>query len=90
MLDRSIGPTRMTRGANKFRDRVAWKSKLDAYSGKKFRRRFKISRKIFAWIADKIAHHVEPDDWGKVMAIKSSGSFIPSGINLAITLRYLS
>ncbi len=43
----SLGPSKMVRTANKHRDRLAWKAKLDGFSGKEFRRRFKISRTRF-------------------------------------------
>ena len=51
-----LGPSKMVRAANRHRDRVAWKAKLDGFSGKEFRRRFKISRRRFGWIADKIIY----------------------------------
>jgi len=65
-----LRPSRMVRAANKHRDKVAWKAKLVVWvSGKEFRRQFKIGRRRFGWIADKIAPHVEPTNWGKVLAV---------------------
>ena len=42
-----LRPSKMVRAANKHRVRVAWKAKLDEFSGKEFRMRFKISRRRF-------------------------------------------
>ena len=88
--NRSTGPARVIRAANRHRDRETWKEKTSQISGKKFRKRFKVSRQRFSSLADLIAPHVEPDSIGRMMAQRSSGSYVPSEVYLAITLRWLS
>ena len=88
--DESTGPERIIRAANRHRDRETWKENSAQMSGKKFRKRFKVSRQRFSSLADLIAPHVEPDSIGKMMAEISSGSYIPSEVYLAVTLRWLS
>ena len=88
--DESTGPERIIRAANRHRDRETWKENSAQMSGKKFRKRFKVSRQRFSSLADLIAPHVEPDSIGKMMAEISSGSYIPSEVYLAVTSRWLS
>ena len=83
-------PSWIIRSANRHRDRETWKELSASMSGKKFRRRFKVSRQRFSSLADLIAPGVEPDCIGRIMAQRSSGSYIPSEVYLAITLRWLS
>ena len=85
----SMGYTQLLRAPNK-RDRDSWKAKFAGYSGKDFRRRFKVSRARFEWISRKIASQVEPSEMGKYMAFVSSGSYITSDIYLGVTLRWLA
>ena len=49
-----------------------------------------LDRQRFSSLADLIAPHVEPDSIGRMMAQRSSGSYVPSEVYLAITLRWLS
>ena len=73
------------RKGNKHRDRTAGERRLDAFSERDFRRRFKVSRDRFWKLVDLIRPHVEPDELGKHMAEVSSGSFVPPA-----TLRYVT
>ena len=44
--DESTGPERIIRAANRHRDRETWKENSAQMSGKKFRKRFKVSRTL--------------------------------------------
>ena len=79
-MESESGTFRLMRAENKIRDRAAWKEKLGGYSGKDFRRRFKVSRKRFEYLAENIRTLVEPSEMGKVMAFRSSGSYVTSEI----------
>jgi len=89
-MESEAGTFCLARAANKTRDRGAWMEKLGGYSGKDFRRRFKVTRKRFESIAEKIKTEVEPSELGKVMDFRSSGSYVISEICLAVTSRWLA
>ena len=64
--------------------------KLYTLRPKAFKRRFKLNRPQFDELVEKIKPMVEVDARGKDMAERSSGSFVPSSLQLATTLRWLA
>jgi hypothetical protein len=78
------------REGNIVRDRHAAMERLESYSAKEFRRRFRMHRWQFEYICDLIRADVEADTAGKLQAIRSSGSYICAELRLAATLRILA
>lgn len=72
------------------RDRAAAMNRLLSYSAKDFKRRFRMHRWQFDFICNSIRHNIEPDDAGKLQAIRSAGSYVPAELRLAATLRILA
>ena len=86
----NLGVAIMDRTANERRDRERAMRKLCSLRPGAFRRRFKVNRGTFFSLADAIRHVVEPDQVGRVMATRSSGSHIPAELQLAASLRWLA
>jgi hypothetical protein len=78
------------REGNLVRDRAAALRRLDSYSDKDFKRRFRMKRWQFEYICDIIRNEIEPDTAGKLQAIRSSGSFVCVELRLAAALRILA
>jgi hypothetical protein len=78
------------REGNVVRDRQAAMARLESYSAKDFRRRFRMLRWQFEYICDLIRSDVEVGDAGKAQAIRSSGSYVCAELRLAATLRILA
>ena len=72
------------------RDRDWWEGQVSSFSEKHFRCFYKVTRDRFDWLADLIQKDVEPSDLGKLMAIRSSGSYVNSRAMLAMTMRFLA
>ena len=78
------------RNGNVHRDRDWWEGQVSSFSEKHFRCFYKVTRDRFDWLADLIQKDVEPSDLGKLMAIRSSGSYVNSRAMLAMTMRFLA
>ena len=72
------------------RDRAAAMERLREYTPKDFKRRFRMHRWQFDFICNNIRQSIEPDDAGKLQAIRSAGSYVPAELRLAATLRILA
>ena len=57
------------------RDRAAAMERFRAYTPKDFKRRFRMHRWQFDFICNNIRQSIEPDDAGKLQAIRSAGSY---------------
>ena len=79
-----------TRHRSIIRDRAAAMDRFLSYSAKDFKRRFRMHRWQFNFICNSIRHNIEPDDAGKLQAIRSAGSYVPAELRLAATLRILA
>jgi hypothetical protein len=78
------------RRADEWRDRRTALLNLYTLEPKAFKRRFKMNRPQFDDIVEKSKALGEVDDFGKEMAERSSGYFVPAALQLAATLRYLA
>ena len=79
------------RKQNISRDREAAMARLNGYSTRDFKRRFRMWR----WQFDKLIHYLRKDlepqtFWAKQCAINSSGSWVKAELKLAATLRVLA
>jgi hypothetical protein len=72
------------------RDRAAAMERFRAYTPKDFKRRFRMHRWQFDFICNNIRQSIEPDDAGKLQAIRSAGSYVEAELRLAATLRILA
>ena len=86
----NLGRSVPDKSGNLRRDRTWGVRRLQEYTDKAFRRRFKVSRERFWKLVELLRPHLEPDDMGVKMATVSSGSHVPAECQLAATLRYLS
>jgi len=78
------------RRANEWRNERTALMKLYTLGPKAFKRRFKFNRPQFDDLVEKIKPLVEVDNRGKEMAERSSGSFVPTTLQLAATPRWLA
>ena len=74
----NTGLTGAERRANEWRDRRAAWIRLYTLGPKAFKRGFKLNRVEFDDIVEEIKPLVEVNDFGKDVADRSSGSFVPA------------
>jgi len=77
------------REKNSVRDRAS-ALKVGRLSPKAFKRRFKINKCSFSDLVRQIRPLVEPDEYGRAMAERFSGSHSPAELQLAASLRWLA
>ena len=78
------------RNRNIIRNRAAAMERFRAYAHKDFKRRFRMHRWQFDFICNNIRQSIEPDDAGKLQAIRSAGSYVEAELRLAATLRIVA
>lgn len=87
---RNKGCQRDQKFRNEKRNMTEGQRRLRGYNDKTFRRHFKVIKRRFWQMAKEMAPRLELGDLGKLVALKSSGSWVPIECRLAVALRTLA
>jgi hypothetical protein len=88
--DLASGIQSRARIGNVLRDRAAAIQRYSSYTPKDFKRRFRMKRYQFEFLIDLIRHEIEPNEAGKLQAIRSSGSYVTAELRLCAAMRILA
>jgi hypothetical protein len=80
--DLASGIQSRARIGNVLRDRAAAIQRYSSYTPKDFKRRFRMKRYQFEFLIDLIRHEIEPNEAGKLQAIRSSGSYVTAELRI--------
>ena len=82
LCELASGVQNRSRIGNVLGDRAAGMQRYMCYTAKDFKRRFRMKRYQFEILLDLIRGEIEPNEAGKLQAIRSSGSFVPGELRL--------
>ena len=75
---------------NTTRDRMTAMMRFLSYTDKDFKRRFRMKRYQFEFLCDIIRQKIEPNEAGKLQAIRSSGSYVTCELRTCAAMRILA
>jgi hypothetical protein len=90
VCEMASGIQKRARIGNASRDRAAAIRRYLSYTAKDFKRRFRMKRYQFEFLIDLIRQKIEPNEAGKLQAIRSSGSYVTAELRLCAAMRILA